>query len=103
MKPMEPMKPMKPLTGSDDCWWPKSLGDTPNSVGGQNEVRYAYFGDKNRLAVDTGDGKISVYDTEGQTISGVQQAQSGGERKVVFRGAQGEIGVDRLKKVAADD
>ncbi len=101
MKPMEPMKPMSGMSGGSDRWWPGSLGDSPNSVGGQNEVRYAYFGDKNRLAVDTGDGKIGVYDTAGQKISGVQQAQSGGSRKVVFTGPQGEIDLDQLKKVDA--
>lgn len=100
MKPMKPLEPMQPMSGSDR-WWPESLGDAPNSVGGQNEVRYAYFDDKNRLAVDTGDGKISVYDTGGQKISGVQQAQSGGHRKVVFTGPQGEIDLDQLKKVDA--
>ncbi len=103
MTPMEPMKPMKPMfAGESERWWPASLGDSPNSVGGQNEVRYAYFGDKNRLAVDTGDGKIGVYDTAGQKISGVQQAQSNGNRKVVFTGPQGELDLDQLKKVDAD-
>ena len=101
MKGMEPMKPMEPMSGGDS-WWPKSLGDSPNSVGGQNGVRYAYFGDKHRLAVDSGEGEIGVYDTGGQTISGVQQAQSGDKRKVVFSGAQGEIALDQLKKVSAD-
>lgn len=100
MKPMKPLEPMQPMSGGDR-WWPESLGDAPNSVGGQNEVRYAYFDDKNRLAVDTGDGKISVYDTGGQKISGVQQAQSGGHRKVVFTGPQGEIDLDQLKKADA--
>ena len=103
MQPMKPMEPMKPMSSSQDRWWPKSLGDSPNSAGGQNEVRYAYFGDKHRLAVDTGDGKIGVYDTGGKTISGVQQAQSGDKRKVVFSGAQGEVDLDQLKKVDASD
>lgn len=100
MKPMEPMQPMEPMSGGDR-WWPESLGDSPNSVGGQNEIRYAYFADGNRLAVDPGDGKISVYDTGGKKISGVQQAQSGDSRKVVFTGPQGEIDLDQLKKVNA--
>lgn len=100
MQPMEPMKPMSSLSGSDR-WWPESLGDSPNSVGGQNAVRYAYFGDKNRLAVDPGDGKVSVYDTGGKKISGVQQAQSGDGRNVVFTGPQGEIDLGQLEKVDA--
>ena len=102
MQPMEPMQPMKSMSASQERWWPESLGDSPNSVGGQNEVRYAYFSDKDRLAVDTGDGKVGVYDTGGQKISGVQQAQSGDKRSVVFTGPQGEIALDKLKKVSGD-
>ena len=103
MSPMQPMEPMQPMSTGQDRWWPASLGDSPNSSGGQNEVRYAYFGDKHRLAVDTGDGKVGVYDTGGQSISGVQQAQSGDGKKVVFTGSQGEIDLARLKKVGAND
>jgi hypothetical protein len=53
---MSPMKPMK----APERWWPDELGENPNSAGGQNETRYAFFGDKQRLAVDTGDGKVQV-------------------------------------------
>ena len=102
MKPMPPMKPMQPMSGGQDRWWPEALGE-PNSVGGQNEVRYAYFGDQNRLAVDTGDGKIGVFDTGGQKISGVQQSQSGDRRQVVFTGPQGDIDLGQLKEVSAGD
>lgn len=107
MEPMKGMEPMKPMAGmaSDEKsrWWPESLGSAPNSAGGQNGVRYAYFGDKNRLAVDTGDGKVGVYDTGDQKISGVRQAQSGSDRKVVFSSSQGEVDLDQLKKVSAED
>ena len=97
---MEPMKPMKGFDHKpEDRWWPESLGDSPNSAGGQNDMRYAYFGDKHRLAVDTGNGKISVYDTADHQISGVQQAQSGGGRKAVFTSQHGEVDLDQLKKV----
>ena len=37
MKPMESMKP-------PGRWWPEELGEQPNSGGGQNEMRYAFFG-----------------------------------------------------------
>ncbi len=102
MQPMEPMKPMKPMEPmkQEKPWWPKSLGDSPNSAGGQNDVRYAYFASKNRLAVDRGDGRVSVYDTAGQDISGVQQAQGGGSH-LVFSGSQGSVDVDKLEKVDA--
>ena len=99
---MEPMKPMEPMKGfADDPasrWWPESLGTSPDSAGGQNGMRYAYFGGKHRLAIDTGDG-VSVYDTREHEISGVRQRQDGGGRKVVFTSQQGEINLDALEKV----
>jgi hypothetical protein len=58
MKPIEPMK-------ARIRWWLEELGEQPNSAGGQNEMRYAFFGDRQRLAVDTGDGKVQVYETGG--------------------------------------
>jgi hypothetical protein len=60
MKPMEPMSGMKPMEPmkAPERWWPEELGEQPNSAGGQNEMRYAFFGDQHRLAVDTGDGKV---------------------------------------------
>ena len=105
MKPMEPMKPMPPMepmrSAGKDRWWPESLGDSPNSAGGQNEARYAYFGDKHRLAVDAGDGKVTVYDTGDHQISGVQQAHSGGGKHLVFTSQNGSVNVDALTRVDA--
>ena len=77
----------------------KNLGDNPNSAGGQNETRYAFFGDKQRLAVDTGDGVVRVYDTGNHRISGVQQHQSGSGRKVAFTSQDGEVDLQQLKPV----
>ncbi len=101
MKPMEPMAPMKPMTPmkAPARWWPENLGDNPNSAGGQNETRYAFFGDKQRLAVDTGDGVVRVYDTGNHRISGVQQHQSGSGRKVSFTSQDGEVDLQQLKPV----
>ena len=104
MKPMEPMKPMsgmKPMEPmkSPERWWPEELGVNPNSAGGQNETRYAFFGDKQRLAVDTGDGQIKVYDTGDQRISGVQQHQTGSGKKVTFTSQHGEVDLQTLKIV----
>ena len=104
MEPMQPMQPMQPMKGlADDPasrWWPESLGTSPNSAGGQNEMRYAYFGGKHRLAVDTGSG-VSVYDTDEHEVSGVQQQQDGGGKKVVFTSQKGEVDLGALKKVGA--
>jgi hypothetical protein len=77
MKPMSGMKPMKPMEPlqAPVRWWPKD----------QNEMRYAFFGDQQRLAVDTGDGKVQVYETEDHRISGVQQHQSSRRRELLAR------------------
>jgi hypothetical protein len=96
MKPMSPMKPMEPMK-APARWWPEELGEQPNSAGGQNEMRYAFFGDQHRLAVDTGDGKAQVYDTGDHRISGVQQHQSSVGRKVTFTSQQGEVDLATLK------
>ncbi len=109
MKPMEPMKPMKPMesmkpiksfeSGKSHRWWPENLGDSPDTAGGQNEMRYAYFAEKDRLAIDEGSGTATVYDTEGHKVSGVQQHQSGSSKKIVFTSNQGEMDLDALHKV----
>ena len=93
MSPMKPMEPMK----APDRWWPEELGENPNSAGGQNETRYAFFGEKRRLVVDTGDGKAQMYDTGDHQISGVQQQQSGQGRKVTFTSQHGEVDLATLK------
>lgn len=95
---MAPMTPMEPMT-APKRWWPEGLGDSPNSAGGQNETRYAFFADKKRLAVDAGDGKVQVYDTDDHQISGVQQHQSGGSKKVVFSSQHGEVDLGKLKRL----
>ena len=96
MKPMAPMKPMQPMQ-APERWWPEALGQQPNSAGGQNQTRYAFFADKQRLAVDSGDGKVLVYDTADHRISGVQQAQSGNGRKLTFTSQHGELDLATLK------
>jgi len=93
MKPMSPMKPMK----APERWWPEELGEQPDSAGGHSEMRYAFFGDQQRLAVDTGDGKVQVYDTGDHCISGVQQHQSSSGRKVTFTSQQGKVDLATLK------
>lgn len=50
-----------------------------------------------RLAVDTGDGKVQVYDTGDHRIPGVQQHQSGDARKVTFTSPHGEVDLETLK------
>ncbi len=39
---------------SSNCWWPADLGD-PASTGAQNDLRYAYFPSRRRLAIQQAD------------------------------------------------
>lgn len=96
MKPMKPMEPMKPLQ-KPERWWPENLGDQPSTSGGQNETRYAFFGDKRRLAVDSGNGNVKVYDTGDHRISGVQQSGAGRGGNVTFTSQHGEVELATLK------
>jgi len=96
MEPMPKMKPMAPMK-APERWWPEELGEHPNSTGGQNETRYAFFGDQKRLAVDTGDGKVQLYDTGDHRISGVQQHPSGSGTKVTVTSQHGEVDLATLK------
>ena len=97
MKPMEPMQPMEPMHDLTDDpgnqWWPESLGSSPDSAGSQNNVRYAYFAAKNRLAVESGDG-VRVYATGDHLISGVSQGQG---KNAVFTSQRGEVSLDDLQ------
>ena len=95
MEPMPKMKPMAPMK-APQRWWPEELGEHPTSAGGQNEMRYAFFDYQKRLAVDTGDGKVQLYETGDHHISGVQQHQSSG-RKVTFTSQHGEVDLATLK------
>lgn len=57
-------------------WWPGDLG-RPSSSGAQNDIRYAFFPETRRLAVQR-DGHVSVFDTQDHSIGGVSQQQGGG-------------------------
>ena len=95
MKPMKPMEPMKPMASSDH-WWPADLGE-PGTAGGQDDLRYAYFAAKHRLAVDRG-GKVTVHDTAGRTITGVAQ-HGGPDGDLTFTGPDGEVPLKSLPTV----
>lgn len=63
-------------SGGGGSWWPAELG-SPNGSGGQNNVRYAYFSNARRLAVEI-NGNVTVYDTLDHQIGGVSQQQGYG-------------------------
>ena len=63
-----------PSPSASRQWWPVDLG-IPNSTGAQNNVRYAYFAEPRRLAIEL-DGKVTVYDTLDHRIGSFSQQQS---------------------------
>lgn len=79
-----------------DHWYPPELG-APTSTGSQNNVRYAYFANSNRLAVDTG-GDTWVYDTLNHQIGGFSQQQGMGG-SITFTSQYGTVNLANLPVV----
>ena len=92
-----PSKP-SPWAVEQRNWWPDSLG-APSSSGSQNDMSYACFPDKHRLALSR-DGKVTVYDTGEHRLSGFSQQQSG-TADLSFSGQNGPVSLDSLKRVDA--
>lgn len=88
----EPVSLFVPSTSSGH-WWPNDLG-SPTATGAQNQVRYAYFANSRRLAIDI-NGQVSVYDTLDHQIGGVSQQQGGGS-SVIFTSQYGTVDVLNL-------
>ncbi len=84
------------MSSSSHSWWPQELGN-PSSTGSQNNSRYAYFPNSNRLAIDYG-GRVEVYDTSGHNIGGFGQQQSG-DASLTFTSQRGVVRVDSLPRV----
>jgi hypothetical protein len=80
-------------------WWPADLG-SPSSSGGQNGSNYAYFPQARRLAVQSSNGQISVYDTLDHNIGGVQQQQGGPSGSQSFSSQFGTFTVESLPLVS---
>jgi hypothetical protein len=95
MEPMKPMQPMKPIDVGP-AWWPEDLG-RPASSGGQNDVRYAFFPDHRRLAVER-DGTVALYDSGDHRIDGVSQSGSGGGA-LAFTSQEGEVTLEQMRRI----
>lgn len=80
-------------------WWPSNLG-TPNALGSQNNVAYAYFGSARRLAVKTG-SNVWVYDTGEHQIGGFSQQQGSGG-SITFSSQFGTVNLSSLKVLIRD-
>ena len=86
-----------PEAGGD--WWPTDLG-RPSSTGAQNDMHYALFPDRARLAVERG-GTVTIYDTGSHRITSFGQ-QQGGSQSLSLSGAAGPVSLHDLA-VAADE
>ena len=86
-----------PAPGTSGDWWPADLG-RPNSTGAQNDLRYAYFAQPRRLAIEV-NGKVTVYDTLDHQISGFSQQQSRGA-SLTFASQHGLVAVTSLAVVS---
>jgi hypothetical protein len=80
-------------------WWPAELG-FPNGTGAQNQVRYAYFNQKHRLAIEL-NGQVTVYDTLDHQISGVSQQQGRGG-SLTLTSQHGTVSVSTLPVAPVD-
>lgn len=89
--------PLAPGTSGD--WWPADLR-WPNSTGAQNNVRYAYFAQARRLAIEV-NGSVTVYDTLDHNIGGFSQQQSVGGT-LSFSSQHGLIDVASLPVMSRD-
>lgn len=87
------------VPGSSGDWWPSDLR-WPNSTGAQNNVRYAYFAQARRLAIEVY-GRITVYDTLDHQIGGFSQQQSSGG-SLSFSSQYGLIDVASLPVISVD-
>ena len=80
----------------EQLWWPQNLG-SPAAVGSQNNCKYAYFPNNQRLAVSTG-GSVWVYDTGNHQIGGFGQQQGGGGG-ITFTSQFGTVNLNQLRVV----
>lgn len=88
-----------PAPGTSGDWWPADLR-WPNSTGAQNNVRYAYFAQARRLAIEV-HGSVTVYDTLDHQIGGFSQQQSVGGT-LSFSSQYGLMDVASLPVVSRD-
>lgn len=95
--PVSLFVPAAPGQSSD--WWGTSLR-WPTSTGAQNGVRYAYFAQARRLAIEVG-GRVTIYDTLDHQIGGFSQQQGTGG-SLTFSSQYGLVDVARLPVVEGD-
>ena len=87
-------------SGSGSRWWPAGLGD-PASVGAQNDMRYAFFPQARRVAIQQG-GRLRIYDSGEHRLSGFSQQQSR-DQSLTFNSQSGVVSVADLAEVSSGD
>ncbi|EBA06364.1 SHOCT domain-containing protein [Sagittula stellata] len=85
--------------GGSSGWWPEGLGQ-PASQGAQNDLSYAIFPGKRRLAINLA-GRVTVYDTGNHEIGGISQ-QQGGNTSWTFTSQYGTVDLRSLQEVRED-
>jgi len=80
-------------------WWPQDLG-SPSATGRQNNLKYAYFANSRRLAVETS-GQVWVYDTLDHQIGGFSQQQGIGG-SILFTSQYGTVNLADLPVISID-
>jgi len=87
-------------SSGSNAWWPSGLG-TPSASGSQGAMRYAYFADACRLAVEAG-GEVCVRDTLDHRIGGFSQ-QQGGTGSLSMSSQHGAVELETLPVVSDED
>jgi hypothetical protein len=85
------------MSSNNNNWWPSEFGH-PASTGGQNDLSYAHFPDRDRLAIRMGND-VSIFDTQGLNIGGFSQQQSNGIQGLYVSTNRGQIAVSSLPRV----
>ncbi|KAB1075046.1 SHOCT domain-containing protein [Methylobacterium planeticum] len=76
-----------------DAWYPAELG-WPATTGAQNGLRYAYFPQTRRLAIESASG-LALYDTGEHHITGASQSNG----TLRFSSVHGHVDLAALKRV----
>ncbi len=85
-------------TREPNSWWPAGL-QSPSTSGAQNGLRYAYFADAHRLAIER-DGAVQLYDTGEHRIGGVSQQQGSGRSDALqFSSQHGPVDLASLRRL----
>lgn len=90
---------ISPASGASGDWWGSDLR-WPTSTGAQNGVRYAYFAQARRLAIEVG-GRVTIYDTLDHQIGGFSQQQGYGG-SLTFSSQYGLVDVASLPVLSVD-